>query len=155
MKITFPTYNPRLKERARYLRNNSTLSEVLLWNELKRKQMMGYDFHRQKPISQYIVDFYCLRLSLAIEVDGNSHLLKKGADALRQERLEDLGLRFLRFDDLDIKIRMPDVLDRIREWIQQHASDSSVVGTHPCPPHAGYRHRSSADIPSQEGNRSA
>lgn len=136
MKTTFVTYNPQLKERARYLRNNSTFSEVLLWNELKRKQMMGYDFHRQKPIGQYIVDFYCPRLSLAIEIDGDSHLLKEEEDATRQERLEDLGIRFLRFDDLDIKIRMPEVLDSIREWIQKHANDSNVIGTHPCPPHA-------------------
>ena len=137
MKTIFLTYNPRLKERARYLRNNSTLSEVLLWNELKRKQMMCYDFHRQKPIDQYIVDFYCPRLSLAIEIDGQSHICKEEEDAIRQERLENLGIQFLRFDDLDVKIRMPDVLDSIREWIQQHGDDSIVIGTHPCPPHAG------------------
>jgi very-short-patch-repair endonuclease len=54
-------YNPALKERARELRNNSTLSEVLLWNELKNGKMKGKDFHRQKPIMDYIVDFFVLR----------------------------------------------------------------------------------------------
>ena len=53
-------YNPKLKEIARQLRNNSTLSEVLLWLELKGKKMRGYDFHRQKPIDNYIVDFFVM-----------------------------------------------------------------------------------------------
>jgi very-short-patch-repair endonuclease len=66
-------YHPKLKERARQLRNNSTLSEVLLWNELKNGKMKGKDFHRQKPIMNYIVDFFCHELALAIEIDGNSH----------------------------------------------------------------------------------
>lgn len=52
-------YNPKLKQLARKLRNNSTLSEILLWKYLKEKQMMGYDFHRQKPLDEYIVDFFC------------------------------------------------------------------------------------------------
>jgi len=57
---TILPYNPKLKEYARKLRNNSTKSEVLLWNYLKRKQMKGFDFHRQKPIGNYIVDL-CLQ----------------------------------------------------------------------------------------------
>jgi len=66
-------YNPKLKERARQLRNNSTLSAILLWNELKNGKMKGKDFHRQKPILNYIVDFFCPELALAIEIDGNRH----------------------------------------------------------------------------------
>ena len=87
MKSQFVRYNPWLKEFARRLRRNSTLSEVLLWKELKGKQMMGYDFHRQKPIGEYIVDFYCPALKLAIEVDGESHILNEANDAKRQQRL--------------------------------------------------------------------
>ena len=79
--------------------------------------MMGYDFHRQKPIDQYIVDFYCPRLDLAIEIDGDSHIFKEKRDKERQQRLEKLGIRFLRFDDLDVKFQMDKVLDTIREWI--------------------------------------
>ena len=124
MKIQFVHYNSRLKEHARQLRNNSTLAEVLLWKELKRKQMMGYDFHRQKPIDQYIVDFYCPVLLLAIVIDGNSHMFKEKRDKIRQQRLEELGETVLRFDDLDVKFRMEAVLNRIREWIQQHAQSS-------------------------------
>jgi very-short-patch-repair endonuclease len=66
-------YKPLLKEIARALRNNSTLGEVLLWKQLRNKQMLGYGFHRQKPLDQFIVDFFCHELNLAIEVDGVSH----------------------------------------------------------------------------------
>ena len=62
-----------LKEKARELRNNSTTSEIKLWMYLKNKQMLGYDFHRQKPLDEYIVDFFCNELMLAIEIDGLSH----------------------------------------------------------------------------------
>ncbi|MGI9542140.1 MAG: endonuclease domain-containing protein, partial [Cyclobacteriaceae bacterium] len=65
-------YNPKLKAIAKMLRKNMTLSEVLLWNELKQKQMLGHDFDRQRPINIFVVDFYCKDLRLAIEVDGDS-----------------------------------------------------------------------------------
>ena len=68
MKRRVIPYNPNLKKRAKYLRKNSTLSEVLLWNHLKGGQMMGYDFHRQKPLDRYVVDFFCSELMLAIIV---------------------------------------------------------------------------------------
>lgn len=55
-------YNPALKEKARELRNNSTKTEILLWRFLKGKQLRGYDIHRQKPIDEYIVDFFCTDL---------------------------------------------------------------------------------------------
>jgi len=124
MKKPIVHYNPRLKKLARQLRRNSTLGEVLLWNELKRKQMMGYDFHRQKPIGEYIVDFYCPRLRLVIEIDGDSHFMREKKDAERQQKLEGVGLRFLRLDDLDVKFRMEKVLVTIRQWIEQHKEET-------------------------------
>jgi very-short-patch-repair endonuclease len=66
-------YNPKLKILARNLRNNSTPGEIRLWNELKNKQFYGFDFHRQKPLLNYIADFYCYELALIIEVDGRYH----------------------------------------------------------------------------------
>ena len=68
-------YNPKLKKLARNLRNNMTLPEVILWNQLKGRKL-GFDFHRQKPIDNYIVDFFCSKLKLIIEVDGNIHIDK-------------------------------------------------------------------------------
>ena len=81
-------YRPELKKRARKLRKNMTLAEVLLWKRLKGKQVMGYDFDRQRPIDKYIVDFYCKDLRLAIEIDGRSHDHKERADQRRQSALE-------------------------------------------------------------------
>jgi len=69
-------YNPKLKEFARRLRNNSTYAEIRLWQKLNKKQLKGYDFHRQKPIDNFIVDFFCHELMLAIEIDGVSHIQK-------------------------------------------------------------------------------
>ena len=102
-------YNPKLKEKARRLRIRCTLSETLLWSKIRRKSL-GYEFHRQVPIDEYIVDFYCHELRLAIEVDGSSHDNKYEYDLRRQLKLESLGVRFIRFDDLDVKRNINDVL---------------------------------------------
>ncbi|MEZ4899076.1 MAG: DUF559 domain-containing protein [Saprospiraceae bacterium] len=72
MKNKIIPYNPNLKILARKLRNQSTLSKVLFWKQIKSKSL-GYEFHRQVPIDEYIVDFYCHEIMLAIEIDGNSH----------------------------------------------------------------------------------
>ena len=99
-----------------------TLSEVLLWQELKGKQMLGYDFDRQRPIDEYIVDFYCKELQLAIEIDGDSHTYEEIAenDKKRQLRQEELGVRILRFDDLKIKKDMKYVLNGIHDWVTEN-----------------------------------
>ncbi len=114
-------YERYLKKLARKLRQNMTLGEVLLWQRLKRKQMRGYDFDRQRPIDRYIVDFYCKDLKLAIEIDGSSHDGEEAQinDDIRQERLESLGVRFLRFNDVDVKRNMEMVLDLIELWIAE------------------------------------
>jgi very-short-patch-repair endonuclease len=91
MKRKFLPYRSDLKFVARKLRTNSTLSEIMLWRELKGKKLMGYDFHRQKPVGQYVVDFYCPRLSLAIEIDGISHEGREDVDKKRQSIIESLG----------------------------------------------------------------
>ncbi len=121
-------YNPKLKEYARELRNNSTLSEVLLWNELKRKKLRGYDFHRQKPIDNFIVDFFCSKLMLAIEIDGTSHITKYKKDLIRQDRLESLGIHFLRFDDLVVKWDITIVLKKIENWIDDYEKGKLIFG---------------------------
>jgi len=115
----FP-YNSDLKELARQLRKNMTLSEVLLWNELKQKQMFGLDFDRQRPIGNYIVDFYCKELKLAIEIDGDTHIYRYDYDDERQRDLEKLGISFLRFDDIEVKKNMSNVLRVIEEWIEKN-----------------------------------
>ena len=111
-------YDPALSKLARDLRNNSTLSEALLWRHLKRGQRHDCDFHRQKPIDRYIVDFFCLELMLAVEIDGDSHTLKGPEDDIRQSRLESLGVHFLRFQDAEIKANMDGVIMAIDAWIE-------------------------------------
>ena len=118
-------YNPRLKVYARQLRRNMTLAEVLLWKDLRGKRMCGYDFDRQHPIDEYIVDFYCKDLQLAIEIDGQSHDFKPDKDAQRQKRLERLGIHFLRFWDYQVKHDKKSVLETIEKWIRQREA------THP------------------------
>jgi len=112
-------YNPKLKPLALKLRKNMTLSEVLLWNELKQKKMKGYDFDRQRPIDNFIVDFYCKDLMLAIEIDGISHDSEEAykKDVERQTKLETFGVQFLRFDDREVKYDMMNVLLEIEGWI--------------------------------------
>ncbi len=112
-------YNPKLKEIARNLRNNSTLAEILLWKRLKGKQMLGYDFHRQKPILKYIVDFFCNEIMLAIEVDGSTHDESKyNQDIIRQKEIERLGITFLRFNDKDVIKDMENVMNVIENWVK-------------------------------------
>jgi very-short-patch-repair endonuclease len=123
-------YRHELKELARELRRNMTLSEVLLWNELKQKKILGYDFDRQRPIGNFIVDFYCKELSLAIEIDGKSHIYRYDYDDERQRILEKSGVRFLRFEDIEIKKRMTNVLRVIEDWIENNRAtdDPSLEG---------------------------
>jgi len=111
-------YKPYLKHLARTLRKNMTLSEILLWKLLRRKQLLGYDFHRQKPIGKYIVDFYCPVLKLVIEIDGDSHGGKEEEDRIRQQELESMGLSVIRFWDSEVKKNPTGVVNAVREWIE-------------------------------------
>ncbi|MBL1215686.1 MAG: endonuclease domain-containing protein [Ignavibacteriae bacterium] len=114
-------YNPKLKQLARKLRNNSTKSEVLLWNNLKGKQILGFDFHRQRPICNYIVDFYCSELLLAIEIDGESHYGNEKRDASRQKEIEKFGVSFIRFDDSEVFYNLDGVVKSIEDWVAKHS----------------------------------
>jgi len=118
MKNKIIPYQPYLKEYARQLRKNSTLSEVLLWNNIKNK---GFEvqFHRQVPMLNYIVDFYCHELMLVIEIDGESHDFKYPYDSKRQGELENEGVQFLRFSDNEVKRNMFSVLLAIEETLNK------------------------------------
>ena len=121
-------YNPKLKELAKKLRKTMTFSEVKLWNELKNGQLMGYDFDRQRPIGNYIVDFFCKDLQLAIEVDGITHLDEKVImkDFVRQEEIESFGVNFLRFDALLVVNKVEAAVREIRNWILDFEEKNGV-----------------------------
>ena len=117
--MRFIPYSKSLKEFSRELRSHSTLSEVLLWKQLRASRFRGSSFNRQKPLSKFIVDFYCKKLNLVIEIDGDSHFDEESviSDQKRQKILESLELNFLRFSDVEIKRSMPSVLEEINAYI--------------------------------------
>lgn len=82
--------------------------------------MMGYKFNRQKPLGNYIVDFYCKQLNMVIEIDGSSHDAKYEKDLARQAKLEKMGLTLLRFTDLQVKRDMNNVIRAIEIWIDEN-----------------------------------
>ena len=80
-----------MKDRSRELRKNATFTERLLWKYLRAGQLKGYRFLRQKLIDEFLVDFYCKRLQLVIEIDGVTHNDKQSYDKRRENRLKKLG----------------------------------------------------------------
>jgi len=82
--------------------------------------MCGYQFMRQKPIGDYIVDFYCSKLKLVIEIDGESHDGRFSYDMQRQSFLESTGLTVLRFNDIDVKRDISNVLMAIEGWVKMN-----------------------------------
>ena len=112
-------YNPKLTVLARKLRNESTETEIYLWLKLKGKQMYGYDFHRQKPIDNYILDFFCYDLLLGIEVDGYSHEIVEvyNKDRIKEKRMNELGITILRFSDFEVLKDMENVIRAIEFFI--------------------------------------
>jgi len=122
-------YNKNLKAFARKLRNDMTFGEVLLWNELKQDQLWGFDFDRQRCIDNYIVDFYCKELMLAIEIDGMSHNYEEAflKDEKRQRILENLGVKFIRFTEAETKYDMQNVIRSIEgKVIEIIKSDKTI-----------------------------
>jgi len=129
-------YNPKLKEYARQLRKNSTLAEVLLWQNLKN-EALGVQFHRQVPMLEYIVDFYCHEIQLAIEVDGDSHEYKYAYDSKRQGKLEKLGVEFIRFTDHEVKNNMFSVGLALEEKVGELLGIHAAINTPLTPPSRG------------------
>lgn len=108
-------YNKNLKTNAQQLRSNSTDAEILLWSRLRRKQLFNIQFYRQKPIGNYIVDFYAPLVRLIIEVDGGQHFKENHIqkDKERDLFMEKQGLTVLRFDNLQVR----QCLDKVTEVI--------------------------------------
>ncbi len=113
-------YNKKLKLRSRELRNSMTDAEIALWAKVRRKQIYGLQFHRQKPLGNYVVDFYCPLVRLVIEIDGSQHYQPDGmqSDAIRDDYLKSLGLSVLRFSNIDVLSNMDGVLTMIVQHIE-------------------------------------
>ncbi|WP_145858940.1 endonuclease domain-containing protein [Pedobacter suwonensis] len=115
--ITRLPYQPRLKERAKALRQAGNLPEVLFWMQVTKKQFHKIDFDRQRIIGNYIVDFYIKHLGLVIEIDGSSHDDKQVYDKRREAYLTSLGLKIYRITVDDVMKQMNFVMMGLEEYI--------------------------------------
>ena len=113
----FMERNPALKGKARELRKNMTPWEKKLWYQFLRSAPVR--FQRQKPIGDYIVDFYCAAQKLVIEVDGGQNYEADGLlyDRYRTEVLERYGVKVLRFSNLEVQENFPEVCETILRWV--------------------------------------
>ncbi len=103
-------------QRAKELRRDMTPAEKILWQEL-RANKLGVRFRRQQIIAGFIVDFYCHKAALVIEVDGDIHDLQKEEDERREKELSAMGLRIVRFRDDEVVKELSAVVGEIRELI--------------------------------------
>jgi len=94
-------------------------AEVILWSQLKNRQISGIKFRRQYSVGGYVIDFYCAKNKLAIEIDGDSHYILNAPerDEKRQQWIEQFGIRFLRFTNDDVRKNLYGVLDAIEEAV--------------------------------------
>lgn len=110
-------YRSYLKENSRNLRRNQTKEEKLLWFHLRNKKISNYQFYRQKPIDDYIVDFVCIKLKLIIEVDGSDHEYRYEEDQTRQKRLENLGFYVFRIKNDQVRNNLEGIIKAIEQII--------------------------------------
>jgi len=129
----FPKYRKDLIEKARKLRKSSTPGEIELWKLIRNKQVLGFQFRRQRPVDNFIIDFYCKELKLAIEIDGSSHDYKIEYDCFRQTKLEQLGITFLRFSEKDTKENADYVVKEIEGWTRKYIQNNNTLPS-PCSP---------------------
>lgn len=107
--------SPGIFERAKMLRQNMTKQEKMLWEEVRGNRIMGLRFKAQHPISTFIADFYCHKIKLVVEIDGDSHnsLDQKSYDEGRNDEMLQLGITTLRFSNEDIETRLREVLSQL------------------------------------------
>ena len=108
-------YNQKLKELSRNLRKNMTDAEKFLWAKIRGKQIKGLQFYRQKILGNYIVDFYCAKANLVVELDGGQHYTQDGKhrDSVREAYLSKQGLKVLRFSDREVFLNIEGVMETI------------------------------------------
>ena len=105
----------KLKSTRQSLRNNMPLPEIILWNRIRGKQLLCYKFRRQYSVQNFVIDFYCPAKKIAIEIDGDNHYTESKIveDKIRQKKIEELGIKVLRFTNLEIETNIDGVLAQI------------------------------------------
>ncbi|WP_439258073.1 endonuclease domain-containing protein [Lonepinella sp. BR2271] len=108
-------YNASLKLNSQKLRSAQTEPEKRLWERIRNDQLLGFRFYRQKPLLSYIVDFYCPKANLVIELDGRQHYEHDHweNDRIRDAELNSIGLQVLRFDNQEVLCELDTVIDKI------------------------------------------
>lgn len=116
-------YNKKLKPLSQKLRSSMTDAERALWGRLRRKQLSNLQFYRQKPLGQFIVDFYCPSARLVIEIDGGQHYCPQGleSDSRRDCYLKEMGLSVLRFSNHDVLANTDGVVAEIIQHLEAKA----------------------------------
>jgi very-short-patch-repair endonuclease len=109
----YAPYVIALTDRARLLRKHKTYAETLFWEAVRGKRFLGLKFVRQKPLIHFIADFYCARLKLVIEIDGDVHDEAKEYDRARTDELEQFGITVIRYSNDDIISNLNSVLDNL------------------------------------------
>ena len=125
--MVFIPYNQTLTQKARENRKAPTPAEKKIWADiLQGKKLLGFKFTRQKPLDEYIVDFYCSEILLAIEIDGDSHAAQKQYDEKRTKRLNDLGITVLRYTNQEVMGNIDGVYADLKEKIANLKQTPSV-----------------------------
>jgi very-short-patch-repair endonuclease len=104
---------------ARKFRKQSTKSEMIMWEYLQKRRFLGLKFRRQYVCLNYIIDFYCYKLRLAIEIDGGIHNKQKIRDQLRQKLIERKGIKFIRIKSEEAENNIENVLIRLENNIKK------------------------------------
>ncbi|BFU59595.1 MULTISPECIES: endonuclease domain-containing protein [Rodentibacter] len=117
-------YARHLKPVSRILRHNMTEAEQLLWQRIRHKQLCSLQVYRQKPLLNYIVDFYCPKAKLVIELDGSQHNQpdQREKDILRDQELASLGIKVLRFPNSMIFNDLEKVIEILEKEIKSKSS---------------------------------
>lgn len=118
---------PHVFEKARELRKNMTPAEEALWKHLKKRQMKGFKFRRQHPISEFIADFYCHSIKLVIEVDGGIHKLNSQTeyDIKRTDEMNQFGITVIRFTNEQVIKEIDEVLKELAIFLNPFKSCSA------------------------------
>ncbi len=118
-------YSRNLKILSQKLRSTQTEAERKLWQRINRDQLLGFRFNRQKPLLSYIVDFYCLKAKLVIELDGSQHYEPdyQEKDRLRDAELNSLGFTVMRFDNHSVMTNIDGVVEAIYQYLSEIKAD--------------------------------
>ncbi len=128
-------YNLNLKSKARENRTTGCLPEVRIWRYILSRKQTGYKFLRQKPVDRYIVDFYCSKLKLAVEIDGDGHADQTDYDIERSNRLKLLGIEVVRYFNNDVMCRLDGVYNDLMSRIRERERELGITPL--CPPLSG------------------